>query len=351
MKSIEYPIALILGILSHVVFFNRGEHHMYVARYIQIFLASTLLAVVSLSNNGEPISKAFLHVSSITAAYLIGIYLSLTTYRVLLHPLNKFPGPLGARLSNFWFSAKLKNADAYRKLLELHQKYGDFVRIGSSDLSITHPKAVLAVYGQASKCTKASWYDITAPMVSLQSTRVKAFHDRRRRIWSPAFSDKALQGYEKRIQAYRDKLFSQIEALNGKPLNISKWFNLYSFDIMGDLAFGTSFNMLEASDEHWAIKLLNRGIDPLSWMFPTWFFRMMTAIPGLSRDWWKFIYYCADKVNERMQVGSRTMFIYLINVCLSRDRIILILCQLSWVFIKELRKAKRILKYLMEILN
>lgn len=71
---------------------------------------------------------------------------------------------------------------------------------------------------------------------------------------------------------------------------------------MGDLAFGTSFKMLEASEEHWAIKLLNEGIDPLSWMFPVWFFRLMTAVPGLMRDWWKFIDYCAQKLDERMTV-------------------------------------------------
>lgn len=104
---------------------------------------------------------------------------------------------------------------------------------------------------------------------------------------------KALRGYEDRIQRYRDKLISQVQAFDGRPFDAAKWFNLYSFDVMGDLAFGISFNMLETSEEHWAMKLLSEGIEPLAWMFPVWFFRVMTTMPLLTRDWWRFIEYCA----------------------------------------------------------
>ena len=33
---------------------------------------------------------------------------------------------------------------------------------------------------------------------------------------------------------------------------------------MGDLAFGKSFNMLDSGEEHWAIKLLGEGMEPLA---------------------------------------------------------------------------------------
>ena len=36
----------------------------------------------------------------------------------------------------------------------------------------------------------------------------------------------------------------------GKPMNIAKWFNFYSFDVMGDLAFGKSYKMLKSGEEH-----------------------------------------------------------------------------------------------------
>ena len=249
--------------------------------------------------------EAVAQVSKIFFSYLAGLYTSLITYRSIFHPLNTFPGPFGARISNFWLSAHLKDGDAFRKTQQLHEKYGDFIRIGSSDLSITHPNAVSVIYGQNTTCTKTAFYDLTKPMVSLQTLRVKTLHDQRRRLWSAAFSDKVLRGYEHSIKKYQDILIAQIEAFDGQPINASKWLNLYTFDVMGDLAFGTSFKMLETSEEHWAIKLLNEGLVPVSWMFPQWFFKIMTAIPGLTKDWWRFIDYCSQQLDERMRVSSR----------------------------------------------
>jgi tryprostatin B 6-hydroxylase len=291
------------GVATHLGYFNRSEHHLYGVKYIQIFLILFTAAITFFVRvGGESIGQAFTTAAEVASCYFGGLYTSLIVYRAIFHPLNKIPGPFGARISNFWFSTLLRNGDAYMQVFKLHRKYGEFVRIGSSDLSITHPKAVNVIYGPGSKCTKAAWYDLTYPMTSMQTVRQRAAHDQRRRIWSTVFGEKALRGYEDRMRVYRDKLVAQIDASRGQPVNITKWFNLYSFDVMGDLAFATSFNMLDANEEHWAIKLLNEGVTPLGWMFPMWFFRVMTAIPGLSSDWWKFIGYCSKKLEQRINV-------------------------------------------------
>ncbi|KAF4628189.1 hypothetical protein G7Y89_g9962 [Cudoniella acicularis] len=294
-------LAAAIGIASHLAYFNRGEHHLYGTLYLQLFILSftTSLSLLTFLLH-EPFTQALAKTASLTTFYLLGLYTSLLLYRIIFHPLNKFPGPFGARISNFWFSAHLKDADAYKKIQKLHKQYGDFLRIGSSDMSIIHPKAVSAIYGLKTKCRKAAWYDLTSPMISLQTARQKDVHDRRRRIWSLAFSDAALRGYEDRIRNYRDQLVFQLDAFGGKPVNVPKWFNLYTFDVMGDLAFGTSFDMLASKEEHWAIKLLGVGIEPLSWMFPVWFFRILVALPKLGDDWWKFIRYCSSKLDERI---------------------------------------------------
>ena len=61
--------------------------------------------------------------------------------------------------------------------------------------------------------------------------------------------------------------------------------------------------MIETREEHCAIKLLNEGLVPVSWMFPPWFFKIITAIPRLTRDWWRFISYCSQKLDERMKIS------------------------------------------------
>lgn len=86
---------------------------------------------------------------------------------------------------------------------------------------------------------------------------------------------------------------------------MSTWFNLYSFDVMGDLAFGKSYNMLEAGELHWAIKLLNGGMDPIGLGLPVWCFRVITAIPGLAADYWKFINYCGEQLEDRIKAQGK----------------------------------------------
>ncbi|KAL2009650.1 hypothetical protein VTN00DRAFT_5457 [Thermoascus crustaceus] len=88
------------------------------------------------------------------------------------------------------------------------------------------------------------------------------------------------------------RLFSHpLNKFSGMPLSKS----------MGDLAFGTSFKMLETSIEHYAIKLLNAGMDNHGLMLPMWFMRLMMAVPRLTRDWWRAIAYCNERMDERIK--------------------------------------------------
>lgn len=304
----QYGAAALAGLFTHVLYFNRSEHHLYGTRYLQAFLGLCGGASLVLSRLAHVAWKeAAWTTAGVAGAFLGGLYASLLFYRAFLHPLNKFPGPFPARLTNFWYTTQVAgNAKAHKKMLALHEQYGDFVRIGSSDLSITHPDAVKAIYGLGTKCTKAAWYENDYPLTSMHTSRSRVMHDKRRRIWSPAFSDKALRGYETRIHPYTEQLREKLLSFDGKPVDVSKWFNFFSFDVMGDLAFGESFDMLSAGKEHWAIKLLNEGMEPLHLMLPPWFFRVLTSIPGLAAGYWKFIGYCSQKLDRRMQKSTET---------------------------------------------
>ncbi|OOO13288.1 cytochrome P450 [Aspergillus oryzae] len=168
---------------------------------------------------------------------------------------------------------QLRHKTLYRKLADLHNEYGDFVRVGPSDLSIIHPKAVNTIYGFKSACTKSAW----------------AAHDKHRRTWTPGFTDRALHGYEKRIQVYRQKLINQIKSMeDSKPLNINTLFTWYGYDVMGDLAFGQSFDMLVKSESHWAILMIHSTTKAF-WKFNEYWgqlFKMRMAtkqeIPDIS---------------------------------------------------------------------
>ncbi len=297
-------VAAAAGAATHLGYFMRGEHHLHGTIYIQIFVSLFTAAIPLVVRLGrEPFGTALGKVTLLAGCYLSGLYASLLVYRVFFHPLKKFPGPFGNKLGNLWFSAQLANGDACKKVLTLHEKYGDFLRIGSSDLSIIHPKAITVIYGPGTKCGRGFMYN-GDPLPSMISCRDRTAHDRRRRVWSPAFSDKAVQGYAQRTKIYDDQLLAKIEAASssGQSRNVSKLFNYYSFDVMGDLAFGRSFDMLKNDEEHWAINLMNTGMEGMSFQFPTWLFRVLTSIPGLLRDHQRIVKFCNTQLSERMQV-------------------------------------------------
>ncbi|KAI0446182.1 cytochrome P450 [Xylaria telfairii] len=302
MDNLMLVAASVAGVVSHLAIFRVGEHHMHGHRYlwntILAFALSTIVQSRIFQFSGQ---IAALRTLALAAAYFSGLYSSLCIFRVFFHPLKKFPGPLGSKVSSAWFSTHLTGKDAFRQIFKWHQKHGNFLRYGSNDLSIAHPGAVPIIYGLNSKCRKSDWYDLTNPMVSLHTTRDDALHSKRRRLWSAVFGDKHLRDYEGRMVRYRALLVKAIEDSDGLPIDISKWFNLYSFDVMGDLAFGHSFDMLKTNKEHHAIKLLNSGLAPLSFDLPAWMFRFLVAIPGAAKSWWGFLGYCNSQLDKRIQ--------------------------------------------------
>ncbi|KAF2087465.1 cytochrome P450 monooxygenase [Saccharata proteae CBS 121410] len=302
MSALSCAVAALVGIASHIGFFHRAEHHLNGITYLQVFLAVCTISSFALVHYADQTVKETVGlVSAVAGSWLVGLWTSLLVYRVLLHPLNKFSGPFAARFSSFWISFHVGNSQAYKTIHDLHKKYGQFVRYGSNEISITHPEAVNIVYGYGTKCKKAAWYDNDYPLTSMHTTRDRKFHDQRRRVWSTAFSDKSLRGYESRVQSYGDQLVRQLRAFSGQSVDVTKWFSLLAYDVMGDLAFGKNFGMLQSGEEHFAVRLLSEGMGILAFMVPPWFFRILTSIPGLAAGYWKFINYCNSQLDARLE--------------------------------------------------
>ena len=136
---------------------------MYGVTYVLAYLTIWATSATALYQAGASASEAVGQVTAWMVSYFVGLYVSLIIYRSVLHPLNRFPGPFGSRMSQLWLSMHIKDRTAFRTVYRLHEEYGDFVRMGPSDLSISHPSATNDIYGPASKCSKAAWYDYTRP--------------------------------------------------------------------------------------------------------------------------------------------------------------------------------------------
>jgi cytochrome P450 len=68
-----------------------------------------------------------------------------------------------------------------------------------------------------------------------------------RRFLSHAFSQRSLSEQESLIADVIDKFVEQLDgkARDGTAIDLSKWFIMMTFDIIGELAFGESFQGIE----------------------------------------------------------------------------------------------------------
>ncbi|KAF5234788.1 hypothetical protein FANTH_11977 [Fusarium anthophilum] len=266
-----------LGVLTHLFIFRRGEWNLYVFTILQAFavLESILIYFVARAVEGEDsnIWKVTAISSCFTLSTLMGLSISMLIYRGWFHRLSRFPGPFWARLSNLYITFRaFEKLRLFEEVQQLHRKYGDLVRIGPSELSIIDPRALQALHSNSSPCTKGPWYSIEHPIKALQMTRDKEEHAYRRKAWDLAFSSKGQYSID------------------------------ISFDVMGDLAFGRTFDMLKDGTAHPFMELVHSNmlmagsLSHLTWMFP-----LLKRIPVLNQKNLEFQEWLKQQVDWRQK--------------------------------------------------
>lgn len=87
------------------------------------------------------------------------------------------------------------------------------------------------------------------------------------------------------------------------PFNVSDWFNFYSFDVMGDLAFGKSFGMLRDGVKHYFMKSLHADMTNVGYLgHLMWLFPLLKMAPVLNVEHLKFWEWVGQQVEERKKV-------------------------------------------------
>ncbi|KAF8888565.1 cytochrome P450 monooxygenase [Infundibulicybe gibba] len=181
---------------------------------------------------------AFLVPAAVVLAHLIPYFLD-------PHGIRLYPGPFLAKFSDIWLGWVAKQGHRSEVVHKMHQKYGPFVRIAPNHVSIAEPDALSLVYAHGNGALKSEFYDA---FVSIQ-----------RGIVSHIFSQKSVVEFEPQIRLYVSILLqhgigSVILRLKecgwrgegGRLwLDCLPWANYLAFDIVGDLAFGAPFGMLE----------------------------------------------------------------------------------------------------------
>jgi hypothetical protein len=131
--SIKVSLSAVAGLLSHTFLFIRGEWHLQAPFLFRLYLILALVLLLlewefSGSDSFQALTTWFLEI----LAYIAALFGSIFIYRTSLHRLRGYPGPYLARVSSLWHSWQVRNSKNHLFLDRMRDKYGEFVRTGSS---------------------------------------------------------------------------------------------------------------------------------------------------------------------------------------------------------------------------
>ncbi|KAF2867502.1 cytochrome P450 [Massariosphaeria phaeospora] len=263
MSSLGLTTAVLLGISSHIFYFRIGENHMsgpWLAILVPLLWTSAVARRVGMMSLPAAVNTTTLE---------------LTAYGLRNHLV----------------------------LEELHEKYGDIVRIGPNEIAVFRADGIPAIHGPGSKCTKASWYDLLQKDKSIHATRKPELHQARRRIWDQGFGPKALRNYQERVKSKVDLLAENIARSKDRAVNYTELFAFFGLDVMGDTAFGEGFGMLESNKPHPVMDILRLGVNILGRLSPVpWLITLLSSLPGATPDFTRLERFGAESVLKRAEM-------------------------------------------------
>ena len=130
---VQAALAGSMGVVSHLGFFIRGEHHMNAPLLTIVYLG--LSSILLLGHVQVPQQKSLQSATNaliVMIAYFASLCTSIAIYRTCFHRLRHFPGPFMARVSKLWHVRRVLDSQNHILMDEMFEKYGEFVRTGMS---------------------------------------------------------------------------------------------------------------------------------------------------------------------------------------------------------------------------
>ncbi|KAK2604636.1 hypothetical protein N8I77_007549 [Diaporthe amygdali] len=187
---------------------------------------------------------------------VVGYTASRVIYNLFFHPLRRYPGPKLWAATSIPAGLNILTGKPHKNLLEIHKKYGNIVRIAPDELSLTHPDSWKEIQGHVKQGQPENGKDPKIYDTNRDASIVSAPRDRHgpmRRTLAAAFSARAMTAQQPLINGFIDLFMHRLREKGesgAKSLNMTKWYEWATFDIIGNLALGESFECLQRSGSH-----------------------------------------------------------------------------------------------------
>ncbi|KAH9903596.1 cytochrome P450 [Xylariomycetidae sp. FL2044] len=180
-------------------------------------------------------------------------------------PISHVPGPFLASFSRFWHLRQIWQGHQNLKLIEQHDKYGHFVRLSHSEVSVSHPNGIKALL--LNTLPKGDWYQIFCFPDYRYTTPISLTNPKDKIERSKYLASGFLHHNVIKSEPYMDELIEKFlnwmnkYAESKEPMELDKFFTYVAFDITGEVLFSKPFDFLDkGSDIRSAIKM-NVGLE------------------------------------------------------------------------------------------
>ncbi|THH32412.1 hypothetical protein EUX98_g1776 [Antrodiella citrinella] len=244
---------------THLIF-NRFEPYALVVVIPLLFLVPIIPATLLLTHFATPAALVLAF-----GVYWTALLSSIAFYRLsFIHPLSRYPGPAHLKLSTLWVYKMARAGRRHLYIQKLHEQYNsDVVRIGPNELSFRDVASIGQIMGTQGFPRGPTYDGLTAhakdrPLVALRDT---AAHAKRRLPWNRGLNTAALKEYDSALAERVNQLVDLLLSENGRTVNVGEKFRFFSYDFMGDMAFGGVSELMHVGDVHGQMRVLHALIE------------------------------------------------------------------------------------------
>lgn len=156
-----------------------------------------------------------------------------------------------------------------------------------------------------------------------------ADHKRMRRLFNPAFSERALKQQEPLFMKYVNKLVKSLnDSIQEDPkrkLNMVRWYNFTTFDVMGDLTFGEPLHMLDNGEYDPWVSIIFASIKfgtrlGIMQHYPALYKIFKSLMPvSFAKKRFEHFQYSVQRVTKRLEKGRESEDVDLWDLVLGQD--------------------------------
>ncbi|KAI0157247.1 benzoate 4-monooxygenase cytochrome P450 [Xylariaceae sp. FL1272] len=236
------------------------------------------------------------------AAAVVTYYIGLFGYRLLLHPLSRYPGPLVAKITDGYGGLYALKRELHLKTWEDHQRFGSVIRQGPNKLVFNSLQAVRDIYLNEgiskSLCYEAG--NVNPTTTNVFNTIDKRVHRFKRKLVGQIVTDRSIRTFESKLSDHVDVFIAQIQRDTESLINMSERCKYLGLDISGYLGFGYALNLQSEEIYRYLVRAM---------MIGSWRLNLYMQFPFLRKLRLEILFYLLAVVQGKSFLKTLSMMI------------------------------------------